>query len=279
MLVVCGCNTYFAPPIRAVQYGAPARLEEGRIEVGGTAGGFAIPDVGGPHLGVGIRDWLALEVGGNLALGYGRDSWALAYLGPRFSYAPHRAQRVHLISDLELGVGVGVGGVRDSNATPSPDCHCDGLAGFDRIASGGYAGIGIGAQISWFSIYARTRVEASTATNVPTTVWPSASVGIEFNFRKRAALTLGGGYIGYVNSVDKIHAWFYQIGITAFFDAFGPRRHSVAPAATPTPLRPVVLPVQPDLHDDEQDEPWRTDSASDDDDDDDDQTTDGVMTR
>ncbi len=261
-----GCNTYYAPPIRAVQYGAPARLEAGRVEVGGTAGGFLLPDVGGPHIGVGIRDWVALEAGGNLALDYVKDSWALAWLGPRFSYAPHRERRVHLISDLELGVGVGVGGVRDSNAPPSKDCtDCDGRSGWDRIASGGYAGVGIGAQIAWFSVYARTRLEASTATNVPTTLWPSASVGIEFNVHKRAAITLGGGYIGYVNRSDQAHAWFYQLGVTLFFDAFVARRPSAAAAPTPEPTpprptmappRPTMAPPPPPVDDDDRDEPF-----------------------
>jgi hypothetical protein len=240
------CNPYFAPPVRAVQYGAPARLTEGHVEIGAIAGGFAIPDVLSPHLGIGIRDWVALEVGGNFWVEDARRyAWAMGFIGPRFSYAPHRERRVHLISDLELGVGVGRGGSRDGNDPPSKDCRdCDGLTALDRTAGGGYVGFGIGAQISWFSLYGRARVEATTADNVPTTTWPTASIGAEFNIKKRAALTLAAGYIGYVNASDQVHGWFYQMGVTFFIDAWA--RHGEArPSAPATPPRPVIAPPPP----------------------------------
>ena len=80
-------------------------------------------------------------------------------------------------------------------------------------------------------------MEATTATNVPATVWPSASVGIEFNVRKRAAISLGGGYIGYFNALDKAQLWFYQLGVSLFFDAF-PRHGHRAPATAP-PTAPI----------------------------------------
>ena len=261
-----GCNLYYAPPIRAVQYGAPARLEEGRVEVGGTAGGLFLPDVGGPHLAVGVRDWVALEAGGNFFLDAGRQSWAMGFVGPRFSYAPHRAERVHFISDLELGVGAGVGGVRDSNSPVTKDCpQCDGRTGYDRVAGGAYGGIGLGLQIAWFSVYARTRLEESSATNVPTTLWPSASLGIEFNVKKRVALTLAGGYIGYTNAQDTEHVWFYQMGLTVFFDAFGRAHHASATNPRPTPPRPPAPPPPaPEVEDYDEPSP---DPAADDDDD------------
>jgi hypothetical protein len=256
LLALAGCNLYYAPPLRAVQYGAPARLEEGRVEIGTTAGGLIVPDVVSPHLGVGVRDWLALEVGGNILDDGGRQGWAMGFVGPRFSYAPHRTDRVHFIGDLELGVGAGVGGVRDSNSAVSKDCpDCDGRTGYDRIATGVYGGVGAGVQIAWFSLYARARLEESSATNVPTTLWPSASVGLEFNVRKRVALTLAGGYIGYTNARDTEHAWFYQVGVTVFIDAFP--RHRAPPAVSappPPPARPVVAPPPPDDDDDEEDD-------------------------
>ena len=262
--LAAGCDPYYAPPLRAVQYGAPARLEEGRVEVGLAAGGLDLPDVLSPHLGVGVRDWLAIEAGGNFVAAPSRQAWALGFVGPRFSYAPHRERRVHLISDFELGVGAGVGGVRDGNAPPSPDCKdCDGLGGYDRVAGGGYAGFGVGAQIAWFSLYGRARVETTTATNVPTTVWPSASVGMEFNVRKAVALTLAGGYIGYANERDHVHAWFYQLGVTFFIDAFARRRAPAPPAVTPP--RPIVAPPPPQCAPcpdcDEPDEPMPDDDG------------------
>ncbi|HEX9103381.1 MAG TPA: hypothetical protein VF997_14315 [Polyangia bacterium] len=240
------CDPYYAPPIRAVQYGAPARLEEGRVEIGATAGGTFVPDDISPHLGVGIRDWVALEVGGNFLAGAGNQAWALGFVGPRFSYAPHRQERIHLISDLELGVGAGVGGVRDGNGPRSQSCSaCDGLSGLDRVAGGGYVGFGVGAQIAWFSLYGRARLEASTATNVPATVWPSGSVGAEFNLRKRAAITVAAGCIGYANSIDRAVGWFYQVGLTLFVDAFARRHAPATSAAPPTPPRPTMTAPQP----------------------------------
>src|SRR6185312_11108517 len=207
-IVLSGCSPTYAPLVRAAQYGAPARLTEGQVEVGGSVGGFGLPNVVVPHLAVGLRDWVSLEGGANFNIGGNRDSWALGFLGSRFSLAPHREQRVHFIGDLELGLGGGIGGARAGNEMASKDCmSCDGLVATDRTAWGGYGGVGAGVQIAWFSLYARTRVEASTATNVPATLWPSASLGLEFNIVKKVALTLAGGYLGYTNSADTEHGW------------------------------------------------------------------------
>jgi hypothetical protein len=265
VVVATGCDPTYAPPIRAVQYGAPARLTEGRVEIGATAAGLAVPNDFSPHLAVGVRDWLALEAGGNALLGAGRNGWALGFVGSRFSMAPNRERRTHFIGDLELGAGAGVGGVLTGNATLSPGCRCDGLSGFDRVAGGGYAGFGIGAQIAWFSIYTRTRFEVSAATNVPVTVWPSTSIGLEANLRKRAAITLGGGYLGYANAVDHIHAWFWQIGVTFMFDAFAPLRRGPSAVRPPTPPRPTPPPAPAYEDEEEFDEPWPDDADDTDD--------------
>jgi hypothetical protein len=255
------CDPTYAPPIRAVQYGAPARLTEGRVEIGAAAGGLWVPQIVSPHVAVGVRDWVALEAGANALVPPDRRyAWALAFVGPRFSMAPHRERSIHFIGDLELGAGAGVGGVLHGNDAATPDCAvCDGRAAFDRVAGGGYAGVGVGAQIAWFSIYGRSRFEVSGATNVPVTVWPSVSLGLEANLRKHAALTLGGGYLGYANAVERIHAWFYQIGVTIMFDAFAPRGR--APSAASPPPRPAPSPPPPAYQDEEEfDEPWPDDA-------------------
>jgi len=234
VLVLGGCNATYAPPIRGFQYGAPARLTEGRVEIGGTAGGLVVPDVGGPHVAVGLRDWVALEAGGNFLL-LGGGQWAMGFAGPRFSFAPHRYRPVHLIADLELGLGAGVGGILQGGDAPSDQCpQCDERKWTDRVAWGGYQGFGLGAQIHWFSIYMRAHLEESTATNIPTTLWPSVSVGLEANIKKRAAITIGGGYLGYTNTQDHANAWFYQIGVTVFVDAFS-RHEKRAPPPPPPP--------------------------------------------
>jgi len=238
--VLAGCSPTFAPPIRAFQYGAPARLEQGRVEVGGTAGGLGIPDVGGPHLAAGIRDWIAIEAGANLHLDVpDRDKWALGFLGLRLSYAPHREELVHWIADFEAGAGAGVGGYREGNDAPGKDCtDCDGLDATQRTAYGAYQGFGGGLRIHWFSIYGRLRLEESTATHVPTTLWPSASLGLEADLFRRVALGVAGGYLGYTNSRDTENGWFWQIGVSVFFETKYARKKTPPAATPPRPLVP-----------------------------------------
>jgi hypothetical protein len=238
--LAAGCNPTYAPPIRAVQYGAPARLEQGRVEFGGTLGGVIVPNVAGPHVAVGVSDLVALEAGGNFLY----DEWAMGFVGARFSFAGDRRRRGYLIADLELGVGGGVGGSLEGNQAPDSGCAtCDGRSTFDRVAYGGYQGAGLGARIRWLSIYGRVRVEETTATNVPLTLWPSASVGMEFRPSDRVALNLAAGVMGYSNSRDSAVGWFYQVGVTLFFDTRTPA--PAPPAAAPWAPRPPLTPVPP----------------------------------
>jgi hypothetical protein len=224
-----GCNPTYAPLVRAVQYGAPARLEQGRVELGGTAGGVVVPMTGGPHLAVGLTDWAAVEAGGNFFY----DEWVMGFVGTRFSFTGDRKRRAYLIGDLELGVGGGLGGQLNGNqGTTSASEPGDDLTALQRVAWGGYQGAGLGVRIRWFSIYGRVRVEESKATNIPLTLWPSASVGMEFRVNDRVALNLGTGVMGYTNSRDSAWGMFYQVGMVLFFDS-----------RTPAPVRPVeVLP-------------------------------------
>jgi hypothetical protein len=241
LILAAGCNPTFAPPMRAVQYGAPARLEQGRVELGGTVGGISIPNVGGPHLAVGVTDNFAIEAGGNFLY----DEWATGFVGARFSYAGDRRRRAYLIADLELGVGAGLGGERDGNQAPGSGCDfCDGRTAMERIAWGGYQGVGLGAQIRWFSIFGRFRVEESKATNVPTTLWPSFSVGMEFRVHDQVALNLGAGVMAYTNSRDNAFGFFYQFGVTLFFDQRTPPPRP-APEPEPRPQPPLQPLPQP----------------------------------
>jgi hypothetical protein len=120
---------------------------------------------------------------------------------------------------------------------------CDGVPSMQRGAWGGYQGIGFGGRFHWFSLYARVRLEETAAVNVPLTLWPSASLGLEFAVGRRAAFTLAGGYTGYHNTKDHIDGWFYQLGAAIFFDAFVDR--AAPPVVEPTPPRPIVLPPPP----------------------------------
>jgi hypothetical protein len=156
---------------------------------------------------------------------------------------------VHFIGDLELGIGAGVGG--NDNTSGASYYQADGLDWNQRVAWGGYQGIGFGGQINWFSIYVRARIEESTAATLPLTLWPSASVGLEANILQRASIGVAGGYLGYTNAKDTENGWFYQIGVTVFLDAF--KRHDAH--AEPAHVDPPAARPEPTTVEVERDEP------------------------
>lgn len=222
--VAGGCYPTWAPPVRALEYGAPGRLEEGRLEVSLQAGGIIIPDTLNVHAGVGLTDWFALEAGANV-----QTAFKMGFGGVRFSLVPNREHWHHFVGDLELGVGGGRGGQYQScraNQPPNDTSYgpCDGVNDNDRHAYGEYQGIGLGYKVKWFTFYTRTRLEVAWAGQIPITYWPSFTVGFEFDLKRAFAFSLSGGYIGYRNSFDREDGWFYQLGITAFIDAWGAAR-------------------------------------------------------
>lgn len=231
--LLLACSPTFAPLVRATHSGSPGRLEAGELELSGAAGGYALPTVGGPQIAYGLLDWLSIEAGGNLSLAENQATWMMGYLGPRLTYAPNRKALVHFVSDLELGFGMGVGGVLHGNPAPACLGSCaqggDGLSWSDRLAYGSYQGIGLGGRFHWFSLFVRARVEASSARGVPLTLWPSAMLGIEFDWAHRVAIGAGGGYMGYMNSVDSTNGWFYQLNLTVFLGV----RKKADPARSP----------------------------------------------
>lgn len=228
---LCACNPVYAPLIRAAQYGAPGRLQGGRGEVGTTAAGMGIPNDLVPHVGFGIRDWAALEFGGNYLPG----EWATGWIGPRFTWAPHPERPIRLALDGEFGVGGGRGGDLHGNPYPeSDDCgsDCDGRQWQDRVAGGGYAGFGIGGHFHWFALYLRGRLEVSKATHIPVTYWPSGGVGMEFDIARIVQLSASGGLLGYRNEADAEMGWFWQFGLNVQFDTVKPK-----PRIKPDPPR------------------------------------------
>ena len=227
LLLASGCNPIYAPPLRGYQYGAPGRMKEGDVELSGTVGGVLLPTVGGPRVGVAIRDWVSLGAGGNFALAQFVDNWAMGYLGPRFTYSSPRKEMAGFAFDVELGVGGGVGGRCESRCGPGGTDY-DGLAWSERLAMGAYQGIGIGGRHEFMAYYLRARVDEVTATNVPTTYWPSVGGGLEFDIDHKGAVNVGGGYLGYYNRHEHNDGWFYQLGGTIYFDAFRPKPHRPA---------------------------------------------------
>ena len=236
------CNPTFAPPVRAIHYGAPGRLQSGQLEVGGSAGGFSVPTVGGPQIGYAIRDWVAIEAGGNLALVSEQQNWTMGYLGPRFTYTPHRGRANRLILDLELGAGAGIGGTINGNVCSTNSTRAGGSAGTpmpctatsptqgaipllwdgrqwsDRFAYGGYQGVGLGGRFHFFSLFVRARIEESAAQGVPLTLWPSVMGGFEFDAYHRFIIGGSVGYLGYFNQVESNSGVVYQINLAALFN-------------------------------------------------------------
>jgi hypothetical protein len=214
------CNPVYAPPVRAIHYGAPGRVHEGEFEIGGTMAGVSRPTAGELHLAYGLHDWASLEVGGTFVaypVSKNDNFSVMAWAGPRFTL-PRKPNGASLLLDAELGVGAGVGGEL-CQAQPNGNTMCDPdqRRWSDRTAIGGYQGVGIGAGYRWFSIYVRGRVEQSTSTLIPVTYWPSAMLGVGFDFTRSVSLDAGAGYLGYRNVSDTYDGFFYQAGLSVRF--------------------------------------------------------------
>jgi hypothetical protein len=218
-----GCSPVYAPPVRAVAYGAPGRVRAGDVEIGGTMAGVYTPNAGSAHIAVGVRDWVSVEGGGTFAVApagpqQGAFVMGMGWLGPRFTL-PRRRYGVSLLLDAELGLGAGVGGEGcTTNASGATTCVSPGT----RAAFGGYQGGGLGFAYQWFSLYGRARLEESAANGLPVTYWPSALLGLGFdltprNVNPRLSLDVAGGYLGYFDAKDSQTGWLYQTGLSLRF--------------------------------------------------------------
>jgi hypothetical protein len=227
-----GCDS-FSPPVRGAMYGAPGRLREGQVEAGTYFAGAAetgSPIIGVPSFGVGLRDWVAIEAGSNIYLqSSSTHGWALGFLGPRFTWVPHRDAKFHFVGDLELGAGVGVGGDDRSGLAATPECQqmpssCDLRTSWDRLAWGGYQGLGIGITEGDITFFLRARIEETGAVNMPFTLWPSGILGGEVRPVRWLSLSAGAGVIAFCSGGGH-GCWLgvgYQFGFTFFIDAWRP---------------------------------------------------------
>jgi len=216
-----GCNPTYAPPVRAVQYGAPGRVRQGDVEIGGTMAGVYNPTGGSLYVAAGLRDWVSLEAGSTFVVAPTGPTplpeSIMGWVGPRFTL-PRRPDGVSLLLDGELGLGAGAGGELCITVSGGRVvCEPDGRRWFNRAAFGGYQGGGLGFGVAWFSLYGRARVEESVATAIPVTYWPSAMLGLGFELTPRLSVDVGGGYLGYFNEASSINGWFYQAGLSARF--------------------------------------------------------------
>lgn len=219
-LVLPAC--VFGPAVRSPGYGAPGRLRQGQLEIGG---GIAIPGyggspgAGGPYVAYAVRDWANVEVGGDFLAG----GWALGHVGGRFTYAPRRDRKLHGALDGELGIGLGAGGNGYCPSYGHAQAPCDRRPWHDRLAFGAYAGGGAGYHFSFFALFARGRVQATAADGLPGTVYGTLHGGMQFRIARRVDLHASGGMFGvHVGSPQPLLNPYWDVGLSVYFDV--PRR-------------------------------------------------------
>ena len=201
-----GCYPTYAPPIRGLHAGMPDRVARGQLEVGGTVGGFSLPTTGGPHVGYGLSASLVIEGGANLNFVEGH--WATAWGGVRLVRSKELGREVRLVGDLELGAGLGAGGVARNDDTPWTR----------RFAYGMYEGLGVGLRWRWLGAFLRARLDSVATSSGASTLWPSAMLGLEAR-AGHLLFSVGGGRWAYWNEVDGlVGSWFYQAQVALLFD-------------------------------------------------------------
>lgn len=214
LLGALGCS--YSPPIRGLHAGMPGRLGRGQLEVGCEVGGGGLsgatpPTTGGPHVAYGLTDSLVIEGGANL--NFFELRWATAYGGVRWSRSKPLPDELHLVGELELGAGLGLGGqVRDDQRTPWTS----------RQAWGVYEGLGLGLRWRWLGGYLRGRLDASASTGAPASLWPTAMIGVEARAGRHVVFGGGAGLGAYWNqNMGVVGFWFYQANVAFLFDLSG----------------------------------------------------------
>lgn len=152
------------------------------VEASGGATWSDFDISGGPMIGYGVTDAVAIEAGGEA----GSLPRAIGYVGVRYTPLRPEGRDFALTLDLEGGAGAGVGG----NGCESDDQNC---SDWRRPAGGGYVGIGVGGKIKWFSPYFRLRTQASVAEGIPITSLTTAGAGMQFSIARLAHIYVGTG--------------------------------------------------------------------------------------
>lgn len=206
---LAACNPVFAPPIRSVEYGAPARVAPGHGELMlGTNTLFTT----NLHVGVSVTEDIAIEGSFDMPL-LGvverEDSWAIASTGFRWTPArPGAESHEGWAADVELGVGAGVGGAEGkSNAR----------AWWQIPAGGMYVGGGGGFHADWISFFARARAQVVGAKDLPATVWLSSRIGVEVEFGP-VPLMFSTGVSAYLNEKEVMWSPLADLTLGVTFD-------------------------------------------------------------
>ncbi len=210
-LFVGGCAAY-SPPVRSLGYGAPGRLRQGELEVGGGFAAASVPATGSAWIGYGVRDWAAIELGADGA----RGSWGMGFAGGRFTYAPQRERKLHGAIDGEVGFGLGAGG---DDGCYGVKRDCSGRRWNQRLAVGGYLGGGVAYHFSFFAVYARGRAQPTIADGLPGTLWGQANGGIQFRIHKMVDIFSSAGVAGFVTGRREDGVGFvWDLGVAVHFD-------------------------------------------------------------
>jgi hypothetical protein len=197
---ISGCVSV-APAIRASHYGAPGRMEAGMVEASGNVTWSDLDLSGGPMLGYGVTDAVAVEGGAEV----GSATRAIGYGGVRYTPLRPEGRDFAFTLDLEAGAGAGVGGQRCD-----AEGNCESTTeDWRRPAGGGYLGVGIGGKIKWFSPWLRARTQASGAEGVPVTSITTAHAGVQFSIARLAHIWLGTGAYLLVNENIRGWGWNY----------------------------------------------------------------------
>lgn len=218
-LAAAACSPTYSPPMRVVNYGAPAALSP---QQGAVYGGLGVGGETRGTLGVTIpmAERLRLEAGGD-----GSAVGATGRVGVRYG-VPLRMGAF----DAEAGVGAGVGGTRCGNDTdPTHACGGeretdrlipDGRTPWERFAYGVYGGFGLGIRPwRWIEAYARAGLQVTHATNTPTTLWVTALGAVQVRIGP-VDVHAGFGWAGYYNEYDTWNGPLLEFGVMV---PFGPR--------------------------------------------------------
>ncbi len=203
------CAPVFAPPVRSVDYGAPARVAPGQGEVVlGTNTLFTT----NLHVGISVHeDWAFESSFDSPLLGWAEreDSWAIVSTGLRWTpLRPAGDSREGWAADVEGGVGVGVGGAEGKG----------GSRAWSEIPAGGlYLGAGGAFHARWIAFFARARAQVSAAARVPTTAWLSARFGVEVRMGP-VPLTFSTGVSSYLNRTEVMWSPLADLSLGVVFE-------------------------------------------------------------
>jgi hypothetical protein len=159
-------------------------------------------------IAIGVSRLVTVEAGGD----FSANGWAMGFAGARVTGRVPVGPRLRLVGDTELGVGAGVGGTYCTNGDDER-CNEDGRRWHERLAGGGYGGIGGALRWRIPAIFTRLRVQPTGAVNVPITVWTTWQSGLELRFADAVSLWASVGLADYHDRWDHGMGGIYEIGL------------------------------------------------------------------